>query len=47
MPKMLEEALKKAAAKKGLKGKKADAYIYGSKVMQEYMKQKESKGKKK
>lgn len=30
MPKALEDALKKAAAKKGFKGKKADAYVYGT-----------------
>jgi len=29
MPKKLEEALKKEAAKKGLTGDRADAYIYG------------------
>jgi len=30
MPKKLEEALKKEAAKKGLKGDRADAYVYGT-----------------
>lgn len=30
MPKKMEAALKRAARKKGLKGKKAGAYIYGS-----------------
>lgn len=30
MPKKMERALKKAAKKKGLKGKQADAYIYGT-----------------
>ena len=30
MPKKMEEALKKEARKKGLKGKEADAYIYGT-----------------
>jgi len=30
MPKVLEEKLKREAKKKGLKGKRADAYIYGT-----------------
>lgn len=30
MPKKMEQELKKEAKKKGLKGKKADAYIYGA-----------------
>jgi len=30
MPKKLERALKKSAKRKGLKGKRADAYVYGS-----------------
>ena len=30
MPKKMEKALKKQAAKKGLKGKRKDAYIYGT-----------------
>ena len=30
MPKALENKLKKEAKKKGLKGKGADAYIYGT-----------------
>lgn len=30
MPKKLEGKLKKQAAKKGLKGKKANAYVYGT-----------------
>jgi hypothetical protein len=30
MPKKMEEALKKSANKKGLKGKRRDAYIYGT-----------------
>ena len=30
MPKTLETKLKKEAAKKGLKGKRANAYIYGT-----------------
>lgn len=30
MPKKMEEALKKAAAKKGLKGKAKGAFIYGT-----------------
>lgn len=30
MPKELESKLKKEAAKKGLKGDKADAYVYGT-----------------
>lgn len=30
MPKQMEKALKKAAKKKGLKGKRADAYVYGT-----------------
>mgnify|MGYP006943719427 CR=1 FL=1 len=30
MPKKMEEALKKSAAKKGLKGKRKEVYIYGT-----------------
>lgn len=30
MPKKMEKALKKEARKKGLKGKRADAYTYGA-----------------
>jgi len=30
MPKKLEEKLKREAAAKGLKGAKADAYVYGT-----------------
>jgi hypothetical protein len=30
MPKALEKELKKEAKKKGLKGDKADAYVYGT-----------------
>lgn len=30
MPKKVEKALKKSAKKAGLKGKEADAYIYGT-----------------
>lgn len=30
MPKALERHLKKQAASKGLKGKRANAYVYGS-----------------
>lgn len=30
MPKKMEMALKKEAKKKGLKGKRADAYVYGT-----------------
>lgn len=30
MPKKMERALKKEARKKGLKGKRADAYVYGT-----------------
>lgn len=30
MPKQLENRLKKQAAKQGLKGEKADAYVYGT-----------------
>lgn len=30
MPKAMERKLKKEAAKKGLKGKRADAYVYGT-----------------
>ena len=30
MPKKIEKALKKSAKKAGLKGKAADAYIYGT-----------------
>ena len=30
MPKFLENALKKAAAKKGFTGKRADKYVYGA-----------------
>jgi hypothetical protein len=30
MPKAMEKALKKEAKKKGLSGKRADAYVYGT-----------------
>lgn len=30
MPKKMEKALKKAAKKKGMKGKRANAYVYGT-----------------
>lgn len=30
MPKKMEDALKKEAAKKGLKGERADAYVWGT-----------------
>ncbi len=30
MPKFLENKLKKEASKKGLKGKRADAYVFGT-----------------
>lgn len=30
MPKALERKLKRQAARKGLKGKRANAYVYGS-----------------
>ncbi len=30
MPKALEQQLKKEAAKKGLKGERKDAYVYGT-----------------
>jgi hypothetical protein len=30
MPKAMEEKLKREAKKKGLKGEKADAYVYGT-----------------
>ena len=30
MPKKMERALKRRAKKKGLKGKRADAYVYGT-----------------
>jgi len=30
MPKKMEKALRKEASKKGLKGKRKDAYIYGT-----------------
>jgi hypothetical protein len=30
MPKDMEEKLKKEAAKKGLKGERADAYVFGT-----------------
>jgi hypothetical protein len=30
MPKKMERELKKSAKKKGLKGDKADAYVYGA-----------------
>jgi hypothetical protein len=30
MPKHLEDALKREAAKRGMKGKRKDAYVYGT-----------------
>lgn len=51
MPKELEEKLKREAHKKGLTGKRFNAYVYGNKTMQEYMhgekKEKRKPGKKK
>ena len=38
MPKKIEKALKKSASKKGLTGKRANAYIYGSLNNMGYMK---------
>ena len=40
MPKKLEEALMKMAKKKGLTGKKLNAYVYGNPVMQKYLREK-------
>lgn len=40
MPKKMEEALKKEGKKKGLKGKAADRYVYGTIAKQEKKKKK-------
>lgn len=36
MPKALEKKLKRGANKKGLTGKRKDAYVYGNKTMQKH-----------
>lgn len=38
MPVELERKLRAEAAKKGLSGRRLSAYVYGNKVMQDYMK---------
>lgn len=45
MPKILEQKLKAKAKKKGLKGDRADAYVYGNPTMQAHMKKKSKKRK--
>ena len=43
MPKKLEEALRKEGRKKGFSGERLDRYVYGSDVMQAYLKKKRKK----
>jgi hypothetical protein len=45
MPKELEKELKKEAKKKGIKGDKADAYVYGTLRKTGWTPKKEKKGK--
>lgn len=47
MPKKLEAALKREAAKKGFKGKRANAYVYGSLRKTGWVPSTQKKGKKK
>lgn len=44
MPKEMEEALKKEARKKGLTGKRANAYIYGTMRKKGWKPKRERKG---
>jgi len=37
MPKAMEQALKRSGAKKGLKGKRLDAYVYATMNKEGYM----------
>lgn len=46
MPKKLERELKRKAKKKGLKGEKADAYVYGTLRKTGWKPKSEKKGKK-
>ncbi len=43
MPKELIDKLKKEAAKKGFVGRRANAYVYGNPVVQEFMKKEKRK----
>ena len=45
MPKKMERALRKQARKKGMKGKRADRYVYGSMVNAGWRPKKRSKKK--
>jgi hypothetical protein len=45
MPKALEEKLKREAKKKGLKGERADAYVYGTLRKTGWKPQREQKSK--
>lgn len=47
MPKAMEKALKTEAKKKGLKGERADAYVYGTLRKTGWTPKREHKGKKK
>jgi hypothetical protein len=47
MPKAMEKALKKEAKKKGLKGERADAYVYGTMRKTGWEPSTQKKGKKK
>lgn len=47
MPKKMEQALKKEAKKKGLKGERADAYVYGTMRKTGWTPSTQKKGKKK
>ena len=46
MPKKIHDILKKAARKKGLKGDKADAYVYGTMSKIEKSKRRKRKSRK-
>lgn len=45
MPKALEEALERAAVKHGFKGKKKNAYVYGTMRKKGWKPQKKKRGK--
>ena len=44
MPKKLEQALKRSAKKKGIKGERADAYVYGAMRKTGWKPKREKKG---
>lgn len=45
MPKWLEKKLRQEGRKHGFKGKRLDRYVYGSRIMQNYLKRDRKKKK--